>query len=268
MTKGGRNLNDAFDSKKLSDALAHTPLSLFLYPTIDSTNSEAKRYALGGGTSPALFLAEEQSGGRGRMGRSFFSPKDTGIYLSLLLKTDASLSDPITATTASAVAVRRAILAVTGISVGIKWVNDLYFRGKKVCGILAESFFLGDERYLIVGVGVNLSTAVFPEELSSVAGSLLSEPTDLRDALAAEIALRLYRMLTQTEPNGFLEDYRANSIVLGKPITYTQNGISHEGIAEQIDEDGHLLVRHADGTHALLSSGEISLRIQNEGERQ
>ncbi|MBQ2999141.1 MAG: biotin--[Clostridia bacterium] len=258
----------SYDRSAIERALSGTPLSLTLFSEIDSTNSEAKRTALGGGQAPALFLAEAQTAGRGRMGRSFFSPKDTGIYLSLLLKTDASLSDPITATTASAVAVRRAILAVTGISTGIKWVNDLYFRGKKVCGILAESFFLGDERYLIVGVGVNLSTAVFPEELSSVAGSLLSEPTDLRDALAAEIALRLYRMLTQTEPNGFLEDYRANSIVLGKPITYIQNGIFHEGIAEQIDEDGHLLVRHSDGTHALLASGEISLRIQNEGERQ
>ena len=115
-------------------------------------------------------------------------------------------------------------------------------------------------------MGVNLSTAIFPEELTDIAGALLSEATDLRDALAAEIALRLYRMLTQTESNGFLEDYRANSIVLGKPMTYTQNGISREGVAEQIDENGHLLVRHADGTHALLSSGEISLRMK-EGDK-
>ncbi len=258
----------SYDRSAIERSLSGTPLSLSLFSEIDSTNSEAKRYVQKGGSVPALFLAEEQSAGRGRMGRSFFSPKDTGIYLSLLLKTDASLSDPITATTASAVAVRQAILEVTGIPTGIKWVNDLYYGGKKVCGILAESFFLGDDRYLVVGVGVNLSTAIFPEELTGVAGALLSEPTDLRDALAAEIALRLYRILTQTEPNGFLEDYRANSIVLGKPITYTQNGILREGIAEQIDECGHLLVRHTDGTHSLLSSGEISLRIKDEGDRQ
>ena len=257
----------SYDRSAIERALSGTPLSLSLFSEIDSTNSEAKRHAVGGGQAPALFLAEAQTAGRGRMGRSFFSPMDTGIYLSLLLRTDASLSDPITATTASAVAVRQAILSVTGISVGIKWVNDLYFRGKKVCGILAESFFLGDERYLIVGVGVNLSTAVFPEELTDIAGALLSEPTDLRDALVAEIALRLYRILTKTESKSFLEDYRANSIVLGKPMTYTQNGISREGVAEQIDEDGHLFVRHADGTHALLSSGEISLRMK-EGDKQ
>ena len=257
----------SYDRSAIERALSGTPLSLSLFSEIDSTNSEAKRYAVGGGQAPALFLAEAQTAGRGRMGRSFFSPMDTGIYLSLLLRTDAALSDPITATTASAVAVRQAILSVTGISVGIKWVNDLYFRGKKVCGILAESFFLGDERYLIVGVGVNLSTAVFPEELTDIAGALLSEPTDLRDALVAEIALRLYRILTKTESKSFLEDYRANSIVLGKPMTYTQNGISREGVAEQIDEDGHLFVRHADGTHALLSSGEISLRMK-EGDKQ
>ena len=257
----------SYDRSAIERALSGTPLSLSLFSEIDSTNSEAKRHAVGGGQAPALFLAEAQTAGRGRMGRSFFSPMDTGIYLSLLLRTDAALSDPITATTASAVAVRQANLSVTGISVGIKWVNDLYFRGKKVCGILAESFFLGDERYLIVGVGVNLSTAVFPEELTDIAGALLSEPTDLRDALVAEIALRLYRILTKTESKSFLEDYRANSIVLGKPMTYTQNGISREGVAEQIDEDGHLFVRHADGTHALLSSGEISLRMK-EGDKQ
>ena len=202
------------------------------------------------------------------MGRSFFSPKETGIYLSLLLKTDASLSDPITATTAAAVAVRQAILRVTGISAGIKWVNDLYVGGKKVCGILAEAFFLGDARYLIVGVGVNLSTTDFPEELMNVAGALLSEPTDLRDTLAAEIALRLYQALTQGDPAEMLEDYRKHSIVLGHRITYTQNGTLCEGIAEEINEFGHLLVRHDDGAKALLSSGEISLRIKNEGDRR
>lgn len=257
----------SYNRTEIERALATTPLSLFLFSSIDSTNSEAKRHAARGESTPALFLAEEQSAGRGRMGRSFFSPRETGIYLSLLLKTDASLSDPITATTASAVAVRQAILDVTGISTGIKWVNDLYHKGKKICGILAESFFLGDERYLIVGVGVNLSTTDFPEELTNVAGALLSESTHLRDTLAAEIAQRLYRILTQNEPKNFLEDYRANSIVLGKRITYTQNGILREGIAEAINKFGHLLVRHDDGTEALLSSGEISLRIKDEGDR-
>lgn len=257
----------SYDRTKIERILGDFPLSLSLFPVIDSTNSEAKRYASRGEPTPALFLAEEQSAGRGRMGRSFFSPKETGIYLSLLLKIDASISDPITATTAAAVAVRQAILDVTGISTGIKWVNDLYFGEKKICGILAESFFLGDDRYLVVGVGVNLSTTDFPEELTGIAGALFSEPTDLRDTLAAEIALRLYRSLTQGDTANILVDYRAHSIVLGQRITYTQNGILREGIAEKINEYGHLLVRHNDGTETLLSSGEISLRLQDKGER-
>ena len=252
----------------LQDTLSDTPLSLHLFPSLDSTNSEARRYATDGKQTPALFLAEEQTAGRGRMGRSFFSPHGTGIYLSLLLKTDSALSDPITATTASAVAVRRAILAVTGISVGIKWVNDLYYEGKKVCGILAESFFFGSERYLIVGVGVNLSTTDFPQELTDKAGSLFSGETPLRDALAAEIARGLYEILTDGDPELFMNDYRAASLVLGKEITYLKNTVEHHGIAEEIDDLGRLLVRHPDGTTELLASGEISLQMNDKGEDQ
>ena len=251
-----------FNETLLTDALSGTPLSIFLFPSIDSTSSEAKRHAMGGGTIPALFLAEEQSAGRGRMGRSFFSPKSTGIYLSILIKTDDKLSDPITATTASAVAVRRAILAVTGRSVGIKWVNDLYFAGKKICGILAESFFVGQERFLIVGVGINLSTVDFPEELREKAGSLFSCETNLRDALAAELAKNLWEILTT--PHDFMNEYRAASIVLGQAITYCQNGVERSGVAEAIDDLGRLTVRHEDGTTCLLASGEISLRIHND----
>ncbi|MBO5939535.1 MAG: biotin--[acetyl-CoA-carboxylase] ligase [Clostridia bacterium] len=252
-----------FNEQTLRQALSDTPLSFFFFPTVDSTNSEARRYAIDGNAVPALFLAEEQTAGRGRMGRSFFSPHSTGIYLSLLLKTNDALSDPITATTASAVAVRQAIEAITGISVGIKWVNDLYYDGKKICGILAESFFVGADRYLIVGVGVNLSTVDFPEELQGTAGSLFAESTTLREALAAEIARRLYSILTDGESNVFMEDYRAASLVLGQDITYLQNGVARCGVAEAVDELGRLLVRHSDGTTELLASGEISLRIND-----
>ena len=253
-----------FNEKALRQALSDTPLSLSLFPTVDSTNSEARRYALRGETLPALFLAEEQSAGRGRMGRSFFSPMGTGIYLSLLLKTNDSLSDPITATTAAAVAVRRAILSVTGISVEIKWVNDLYYGGKKICGILAESFFVGADRYLIVGVGINLSTVDFPQELRNKAGSLFSQETTLRETLAAEVARTLYEILTDGDPAIFMKEYRAASLVLGKEITYLKNEIARCGIAESVDDLGRLLVRHSDGTTELLASGEISLRINNE----
>ncbi len=252
-----------FNEKTMQQALSDTPLSFLFFPTVDSTNTEAKRYALAGGAAPALFLAEEQTAGRGRMGRSFFSPHSTGIYLSLLLKTNDALSDPITATTASAVAVRQAIKAITGISVGIKWVNDLYLAGKKICGILAESFFVGADRYLIVGVGVNLSTVDFPEDLQDKAGSLFSERTSLREALAAEIARRLYGMLTDGDPRIFMQEYRAASLVLGQEITYIQNSVEYHGVAEAIDDLGRLLVRHPDGTEALLASGEISLRIND-----
>ncbi len=255
-----------FDRDFLSAALSDTPLSLLLFSSIDSTNTEARRYALGGGSAPALFLAEEQTAGRGRMGRSFFSPKDTGIYLSLLCKSDDLSSDPITVTSAAAVAVYRAIRSVTGISVGIKWVNDLYYEGKKICGILAESFFVGEERFFIVGVGLNLSTVDFPSDLRDKAGSLFSENTELSDTLCAALAHELYALVTEGCPEEFMKDYRAASLVLGAPVTYRKNDVERQAVAESVDDLGRLLVRHSDGTTDLLASGEISLRIHDKGE--
>ena len=255
-----------FDRDFLSTALSDTPLSLFLFSSIDSTNTEARRHALDGGSSPALFLAEEQTAGRGRMGRSFFSPKDTGIYLSLLCKVSDLSGDPITVTSAAAVAVCRAIRSVTGISVGIKWVNDLYCEGKKICGILAESFFVGEERFFTVGVGLNLSTVEFPDDLRDKAGSLFREKNDCYDALCAALARELYTLVTEGNPQEFMKDYRAASLVLGNEITYRKNDVERQAVAESVDDLGRLLVRHSDGTADLLASGEISLRIHDKGE--
>ena len=168
-------------------------ITIHRYGTIDSTNSEAKRYGLSGGAIPAVFVAREQTAGRGRMGRSFYSPNGTGLYYSMLLPLPEKTDHAVSLTAAAAVAAAEAISRVLGCEVGIKWVNDLYRDGKKVAGILCESFPYEDKRLAVIGIGINLSTQQFPEELAEVAASLFG--TD-QAAMDEEQKERLIEELT------------------------------------------------------------------------
>lgn len=244
--------------------LENRAISVYVYENLDSTNSEAKRFALDGGDVPAVFLAEKQSAGRGRMGRSFYSPAQTGIYLSFLTEWNPLFADSVGLTAIAAVAVRRAIAQVTGISVQIKWVNDLYANGKKVCGILAESFWKERRQMVVIGVGVNVYTEEFPDALRQTAGGLLPSERGLRNRLAARIAAELYEATRRAQIGTVSDDmreYRKNSLVLGKPIAYTENGVRYLGTAQSVDDCGRLTVLRDDGTVAVLASGEISLRL-------
>lgn len=236
-------------------------LTVRVYPTLDSTNAEAKRLAQKGASYPTLLVAEEQTMGRGRMGRSFFSPADTGVYFSLLYESDASLTDAVTVTSAASVAVMRAIRKKTGIQTAIKWVNDLYLGSKKVCGILAESVFCANERpKLILGIGVNLSTSDFPTELAGVAGSLGVCDLSRADLIAA-ILCELRPYLLDPSNRSWLGDYKDHSAVLGRAVSWSRGGVTEHGVALDIDGRGGLCVRTDSGEEKILSSGEISLRL-------
>ena len=250
-----------YDENRLKSLLPKEISTVKVYDETDSTSSEARRYAVSGGASSALFLADRQSGGRGRMGRSFFSPEGCGVYLSLLLPLPESSADTVLITSAASVAVRRAILAVTGRSVGIKWVNDLYYNSRKVCGILCEA--MAEHRAMIVGIGVNLYPSKLPEEISDIAGAIFetNKGNELREDLAAAIVTELLRILREIRGGEFMDEYRENSIVLGKEIRYVQNGVSHVGVATHIDKYGHLYVRDIQGDTKILSSGEISVKF-------
>ena len=250
-----------FDEKLLKESLEPLAIEVKVFDKIDSTNAEARRYAENGGHAPAVFIAEAQSAGRGRLGRSFYSPEGTGIYLSLLLPLEGELGDAVLMTSGAAVGVMRAIREVTGISVGIKWVNDLYFEGKKICGILAQSFVCDSKRYAVLGVGVNLCTQDFPDELCGIAGSI-GCGAELKTRLAVRIVKELYTVCSALPKVGFMDEYRASSLVLGNAVTYTKNGETYGGVAESIDDHGRLYVRREDGECAMLDSGEISLRIE------
>ena len=236
-------------------------LSLFWHDTLDSTNNEAKRRAHELPV-PAVLVADAQSAGRGRMGRSFFSPQGTGLYFSYLTEI-CEQATTVGMTAAAAVATARAIRRTTGVETEIKWVNDLLLDGKKVAGILCESFGADDRRFAVIGIGINLESPSggFPAELQRKAGALDVAAYD-REALVEALAEELHALVCALPDKGFMQEYRARSAVLGRRVRYTVNGSEHEAEAIAIDDGGVLLVRHADGAEATLASGEISLSYE------
>lgn len=244
----------------LGDALKGVLVCVF--DEIDSTNAEAKRMALEGFRGDALLVAHSQTAGRGRMGRSFYSPAQTGVYFSILHTLQAPLCDAVAVTSAAAVAVMRAVRSLTGIQTEIKWVNDLYYRKKKICGILTESTCTGEHTHVIVGIGINLDTSDFPTELADIAGSL-----DVHidaDLLIAEILREITEYLRDPAGREWLGEYRTHSMVLGHRVTWADDGVTHAGTAVGIDADGALLIEKDDGESIRLHTGEISLRTLNE----
>ncbi len=233
-------------------------VTLRVLDCVDSTNNEAKRMALDGTPTPAVIVAAEQTAGRGRMGRSFFSPADTGVYFSFLFRSESPAA-ALSLTGKAAVAVMRAIRRLTGKQAMIKWVNDLYFNGKKICGILTEALTVpGEPTAIIVGIGINLVTEDFPKELEAKAGSLGSAPE--RAALVAAVFSELQAM--QQDEHEWLDDYRAASCVLGRPISWVTAGEVKHGRAFEINERGELSVLSEEGQTETLRTGEISVFLE------
>lgn len=193
------------------------------------------------------------------MGRSFFSPGGRGIYFSLLFPVTGDMRGAVSLTCAASVAVMRALRAVTGKQTGIKWVNDLYYNRKKICGILCEAVTVGEKRSVVIGIGINLLGEDFPCEIASIAGSLgLERPR--RAELIAAILAELMPYVQDPLDHSWLEDYRRCSTVLGKEVQWTHDMVTHTGTALSIDEEGALLVRNEQGMTERLCTGEISLR--------
>ncbi len=243
--------------------------SILWFDTIDSTNTYAKRLAAEGAPSGTVILADYQTGGRGRMGRSFHSPAGTGLYMSLILRPDCSASELMHLTCATAAAVCDAIGESAGIRPGIKWTNDLVYNGRKLAGILTELGLnaRGGVDYAIIGIGVNCAQQPedFPEEIRSIAGSVAwaSGHAIDRCRLAACLIEKLYQMQLQlsSQKQSLLERYRADCITLGKDISLlSADGSVRHGKALDIDSEYRLLVQFEDGTLKAVTSGEVSIR--------
>lgn len=239
--------------------------------SLESTNLYAQEIATKEPGKEGLIVAGSQTGGRGRRGRSFYSPENTGIYMSLLLFPKKDFKETAGITCMTAVCVCKAIKEVTGLDVEIKWVNDIFYKGKKVGGILTEAISSLEDgmlSYIIVGIGINLYEPYegFPTELKKIAGGLLKGiiSKEVKTKLIAEIFMQFGLHYYFSEEYPYIEDYKSHSMLIGKYVkinTYGNAPAHGSGYAlvTGIDDECHLMIKYEDGTEDTLSSGEVSV---------
>lgn len=222
------------------------------FDEIDSTNTALK--AMHDAPHGTVLVAKRQSAGRGRLGRSFSSPH--GVYLSALLRRTEEPSELMHLTAMTAVAVRRAIMDVSGAKTQIKWVNDLLLSDKKVCGILVE----GVEGRYIIGIGINCNTELsdLPSDVQSMAASLNCDEEQLVEALVFRLREMDEKLFSAKEE--YLREFAENCITIGKTVQVVRGDRRIQAFAVGIDENAALTVRYADGRMESVSGGEVSVR--------
>ena len=238
---------------------------LQVHERLDSTNTHARELARQGAAAGTVIIAQAQSAGRGRLGRSFHSPADTGLYFSLILRPDCKPEQLMHLTCAAAVAACDAVERSCGLRPGIKWINDLTLEGKKLGGILTELSFGGDGRVssAVIGIGINVKKESFPRELQPIACSLADfAPQPELSALAAELMLSLEEMSRSllSDRAGLMDRYRKDCITTGRQVRIIGADSIRTGLAEAIQDDGSLQVLFDDGQRKTVNSGEVSVR--------
>ena len=238
---------------------SNTHLNVSLNEHCSSTQLDAKLGMEANHEGNTLYLANSQSAGKGRFGRSYYCPDQGGIYMSLHLKPQLPPAELPPYTLMVAAAICKAIKNLTLIDVSIKWVNDIYYREKKIGGILTEaitSIETGLVTDVIIGVGFNMAISTFPEELKTKAGSLFEGPCPItRNSLICEI----WKEFFQTDVDELVYLYKERSLVPGRTVTFEQNQQTYQGIAKDISDTGQLLVQLDKKKEIWLNSGEISL---------
>jgi len=271
-TNNGYRLEDSGDILSVAGITKHIKTGgVFLVEvreTVTSTNTILRDLAVKGMPEGFVLAAEGQTYGKGRHGRGFFSPAGNGAYFSLLLRPRTKAQDASLITSAAAVAVANAIEQVTGINAGIKWVNDLFARGRKVCGILTEATISMENGMIesaVLGIGINITEPQkgYPREIEDIAGALTSRNEGVEDERCRLIAATLdnfweyYQYLLERR---FLDEYRSRSIILGQDIFVVTSNVKRPARALEIDDDCGLVVRYDDGETTTLASGEVSIR--------
>ncbi|MDD2370408.1 MAG: biotin--[acetyl-CoA-carboxylase] ligase [Firmicutes bacterium] len=260
-----------------SDLISAEGISIYLdevnkkYPievfkSVDSTNTMAKKLSLEDKKSELIIIADEQTAGRGRMGRNFFSPPKTGIYMSLVLRPNRHISELATITVKVCVAICRVIDRLTNLRAEIKWVNDIYINGKKVGGILTEAvtdFESGMVESVIIGIGLNIKTEDddFPSEISSVAGSIFPGNVT-RNEIIGEIInefMQIYLDVDNDDASLVMGEYKERCFLLGRNINYYISGKKFEGEVVDINDLGNLVIVNVTGEKVILNSGEVTL---------
>ena len=233
--------------------------------SVTSTNTLLKQIALKGEDEMYFLLSDSQTEGRGRLGRTFFSPETTGLYMSLLLRPDISPLSSMLITTAAAVAVSRSLEKNGCENLKIKWVNDILKNGKKICGILTESSFSssGSLDFCVLGVGINMYEPKngFPDDIKDIASfAFEKECDDLKNSVAADFINEFCIFYENLEKRAFLQEYKKRSEVPGKSVDVIRNGERRKARVLDIDENCHLLVEYENNERETLSSGEVSIR--------
>jgi len=250
------------DLKSQIQSKLHHPMPVTVLETVDSTNRYLKETLEQSECTQQAVLAKTQTAGCGRSGKSFFSPADKGLYLSLFCPMK-SYEDTVALTVKTSVAAAVAIETVCKKQVQIKWVNDVFVNEKKICGILTEAvsgFESGVVECVVVGIGINVTDPGFPDELKQVAGSLSGQCRDFsRNRLAALVANHLLELSAALPDRSFLDEYRKRSILLGKPIRFLENNVWYDAVAVDVDNSGGLVIETATGRRTL-TSGEVSVR--------
>ena len=242
--------------------------SLLWFESIDSTNTRARELACQGAAHGTVLIADHQTGGRGRRGRSFHSPAGVGIYLSVILRPHCTPQEIMHLTCAAAVAMCDAVKNAAGFRPAIKWTNDLVCGKRKIAGVLTELGFdsCGNVDFAVIGIGINCCQmeADFPEEIRDIAGSLasVSDQKIDRAKVAAAMMDALYRMDAQLLAGkaDILNRYRRDCIMIGQEISLVRGDEVRHGTALDVDDDGALIVRFHDGLTETVNSGEVSIR--------
>ena len=265
---------ETLDRQKIRADLAGHPWSqlITVLDTVDSTNNYAKRQALLGAPSGSVYVSDEQTGGRGRQGRQFLSPKGRGIYLTVLLRPGCGPAELAHLTAMAAVAACNAVERVCQIRPEIKWTNDLILEGKKCAGILSEMSVEWESstlEYVVVGIGINCTHTPedFPEALREKAASIamVTGQEVNRNELTAELIRQFCRMSEEllSGKEQWMQQYAKDCLTLGKQVRIVRGNTTRTGTATGIDENGALIVRFDSGETGVVFSGEVSVRGVN-----
>lgn len=252
---------------EISKYITCNKVEIEYYDTLPSTNLFLKEHAAKHKEGLTI-IAGTQTKGRGRFDRKFYSPEDSGIYMSILLRPDFSDFDATLITSAAAVAVAKAAEKLSGKKTQIKWVNDVLIDGKKICGILTEAAIdpkIGKPEYVVLGIGINAFAPAggFDDEIKDIAGFVFDDKdSNAKARLTAEVINLFMHYYENLRERKFLTEYRKRSMVIGKKITVIKNSQKTDATAISIDEHCRLLVEYENRTREFLSSGEVSIKIE------
>ena len=252
--------------KKILEQYLNQKLNIEIFDELNSTNTYLKKIGSKGETESQLVIAESQTGGRGRMGRTFYSPNGTGIYFSLLLHPQISAEKSLFLTVMAAVSVAEAVMKYNQKDVKIKWVNDIYIDGKKVCGILTEGAINKEKMldYAIVGIGINVIAPEngFPDDIKNIATAIFPGNTEehIKEIIVADVVNKFFSMYSGVD-NDFIRRYKEYSYLTGKEINIISGEIIRPATVIDITDDCHLLVKNENGEIEEISSGDVSVRL-------